>query len=148
MSCILGLIFVSRMWPPLSRFLTANYWLIQEQQCWMLITSEWSPTTRHHPVTAYKLSKSEIINITVWKRLRNPLMPGRSCLTANGARANTNSVHVLTLGNQFRQIQTMWLFFMSLTSSRTRNHAIYSYEHVCKHKEDVPASRLSHVRIL
>ncbi len=62
--------------------------------------------TCHHPVTAtltqYTLSKSEIVNITVRGRMRNPL-PARhssqriwSSLTASGACANTNSICVLT----------------------------------------------------
>ncbi len=74
-----------------------------------------------HPVS-YKLSKSEIVNITVWGRLWNPLTAGRSRLTASGAHVNTNSVRVLTSVNQFWQIQTMWLFFMNLTTSHARKH--------------------------
>ncbi len=88
-----------------------------------------SSSSHSHPhAVGYKLSKSEILNITVRGRLCNPLRTGRSRLTASGARANANSIRVLTSVNQFRQIQTTWLFFMSLTSSRARKHAIYSYE--------------------
>ncbi len=93
---------------------SANNWLIQ-QLIRVLITWERSPipvTIQSQPPSRSNriLSKSEIVNITVQGRLRNPLPAGHSHLTASSARSNANSVRVLTSVNQFGWIQKTWLF--------------------------------------